>query len=132
MPGSVRAGIVGTGFMGRVHAHAVRAAGGQVAAVAGSTPASSQQAAGRLGWGRGADTLDGMLRSVDIDVIHVCTTNYLHAEQALAVVKAGKHDLSDRERIWAGTQASKAEGDRHKGPDDASSAAPIRRPQNAR
>lgn len=34
-----RSGIIGTGFMGVVHARAVRAAGGTVAAVAGSSPA---------------------------------------------------------------------------------------------
>ena len=96
MPKPVRAGIVGTGFMGGVHAHAVRAAGGLVTAVAGATPASSQQAADRLGWGCRAETLDGMLQSDDIDVIHVCTPNYLHAEQALAVVKAGKHVICEK------------------------------------
>jgi predicted dehydrogenase len=96
MPGSVRAGIIGMGFMGRVHAHAIRAAGGQVVAVAGSTPAHSQQAARRLGQDCRAETLDGLLESPDIDIVHVCTPNYLHASQALAAVEAGKHVICEK------------------------------------
>jgi predicted dehydrogenase len=96
MPGRIRAGIVGTGFMGKVHAHAIRAAGGQVAAVAGSTPAGSQEAARRTDSGCRAETLDGLLRSDDIDVIHVCTPNHLHAGQALAAIEAGKHVVCEK------------------------------------
>ena len=45
----MRAGIIGAGFMGEVHASAVRAAGGVVARVAASTPERSAAAADRLG-----------------------------------------------------------------------------------
>ena len=50
MADQVRAGIVGAGFIGAVHAHAVRAAGGVVARVAASTPERS--AALPTGWAR--------------------------------------------------------------------------------
>jgi predicted dehydrogenase len=96
MPGRVRAGIVGMGFMGRVHAHAIRAAGGHVVAVAGSTPASSLEAARQLDADCRAETLEGLLRSDDVDVIHVCTPNHLHAEQALAAIEAGKHVICEK------------------------------------
>lgn len=49
MADRLRAGIVGAGFMGEVHARAVRAAGGVVARVAASTPERSAAAAARLG-----------------------------------------------------------------------------------
>ena len=49
MTDQLRAGIVGAGFMGEVHARAVRAAGGVVARVAASTPERSAEAATRLG-----------------------------------------------------------------------------------
>jgi predicted dehydrogenase len=96
MPGRVRAGIVGMGFMGRVHAQAIRTAGGQVVAVAGSTPDRSQEAARQMGPDCRAETLDGLLRSDDVDVIHVCTPNHLHAEQALAAIEAGKHVICEK------------------------------------
>ena len=45
-PAVLRAGIIGTGFMGGVHATAVRAAGHMISRVAGSTPAAGAVAAG--------------------------------------------------------------------------------------
>lgn len=44
-----RSAIVGAGMVGAVHAHAVRRAGGQLAAIAASTPHTSALAAVRLG-----------------------------------------------------------------------------------
>ncbi len=96
MPGRIRAGIVGMGFMGQVHARAIRAAGGEVAAVADATPAGAEKAARLVGGDCRADSLDGLLQSADLDVIHVCTPNHLHHEQALAVIKAGKHVVCEK------------------------------------
>ena len=96
MSGRMRAGIVGMGFMGQIHARAIRAAGADVAAVSDSALAGSHKAAETLGRGCRAETLDGMLGSADIDVIHICTPNHLPAEQALAAVKAGKHVVCER------------------------------------
>jgi len=96
MPGRVRAGIVGMGFMGQVHARAIRAAGGEVAAVADSAPAGAEQAARLIGGDCRAATFDGLLQSADLDVIHICTPNHLHHEQALAVIEAGKHVVCEK------------------------------------
>jgi predicted dehydrogenase len=84
------------GFMGKVHACAIRAAGGEIVAVADATSAGAEEAARRLSGGSRAETLDGLLQSADIDVIHVCTPNHLHADQALAVIKAGKHVVCEK------------------------------------
>ena len=43
MAARFRAGIIGAGFMGTVHAHAVRAAGGVVSRVAGRTPEDGER-----------------------------------------------------------------------------------------
>jgi predicted dehydrogenase len=96
MPGRIRAGIFGMGFMGQVHARAIRAAGAEVAAVCSGTLAGANAAAGALGAGCRAETLDDMLGAGDIDVIHVCTPNHLHADQALAAIKAGKHVVCEK------------------------------------
>jgi predicted dehydrogenase len=85
-----RAGIVGAGFIGEVHARAVRAAGGVVARVAASTPERSAAAAVRLGAERAAESAEALVTADDVDVVHVCTPNALHvpvAEQALAAGK---------------------------------------------
>jgi predicted dehydrogenase len=90
MTDRLRAGIVGAGFMGEVHARAIRAAGGVVARVAASTPERSAAAAARLGAEGPAETAEALLTADDVDVVHVCTPNSLHvpvAEQALAAGK---------------------------------------------
>ena len=105
MPGRVRAGIVGMGFMGQVHARAIRAFGAQVAAVSGATLAGAREAAQALGAGCRAETLDGILGSADIDVIHICTPNHVHAEQALGAIAAGKHVVCEKPLATNGAAA---------------------------
>ena len=105
MPGRIRAGIVGMGFMGQVHARAIRASGAQVAAVSGATLAGAREAAQALGAGCRAETLDGILGSADIDVIHICTPNHVHAEQALGAIAAGKHVVCEKPLATNGAAA---------------------------
>ena len=37
-----------------------------------------------------------MLKNPDIDVIHICTPHYLHAEMAIDALNAGKHVLCEK------------------------------------
>lgn len=90
MSGRFRAGIVGTGFIGRVHAHAVRAAGGEVVAVIASGPESTARGVQALGAGRGAACLDELVAAEDVDIVHICSPNHTHAGVAEAVIAAGK------------------------------------------
>jgi len=86
----LRAGIIGAGFIGAVHARAVRAAGGVVARVAASTPERSAEAADRLGALAPAGTGEDLIDASDVDVVHICTPNSLHvplARRALAAAK---------------------------------------------
>jgi predicted dehydrogenase len=84
----VRAAIVGTGFMGAVHARSVIAAGGELVAVMGSTPQKGQRAAAALGAARAAASVDEVL-GAGIDVLHVCTPNTSHAAYSRAALTAG-------------------------------------------
>ena len=90
MTDQLRAGIVGAGFMGEVHARAVRAAGGVVARVAASTPERSAAAATRLGAEGAAGSVAELVTADDVDVVHVCTPNALHVPVAEQVLTAGK------------------------------------------
>ncbi|MDO5866778.1 MULTISPECIES: Gfo/Idh/MocA family protein [Paenarthrobacter] len=86
----LRSGIIGTGFMGSVHAHAVRAAGGEVSAIAGSSQASAEAAAAALGARTAAESPEALIARDDVDVIHICTPNATHADLARKAIAAGK------------------------------------------
>ena len=96
MSDRLRAGIVGAGFIGEVHARAVVAAGGIVAAVAASTPARAATAAERLRAERAATRAEELLAADDIDVVHICTPNHLHVALAGQAIAAGKHVVCEK------------------------------------
>ena len=92
----LRAGIIGTGLMGGVHAAAVRASGYVISRVAGSTPAAGAEAAAKLGGRRAAASATELIASTDVDVVHVCTPNATHAELAAAALEAGKAVICEK------------------------------------
>src|SRR5687768_14888404 len=93
---ALRSAIAGTGFIGAVHAHAVRVAGGTVAGVLASTPARSREAAERIGAERGYQDAAELLADDSVDLVHVCTPNHLHEELAAAALAAGRHVICEK------------------------------------
>jgi predicted dehydrogenase len=92
----LRAGIVGAGFIGAVHARAAVLAGGRVAGVAASSSGSSERAAATLGAERAYESADALVESDDVDVVHICAPNNLHVPLALAALEAGKHVVCEK------------------------------------
>ncbi|MDN5916011.1 MAG: Gfo/Idh/MocA family oxidoreductase [Pseudonocardia sp.] len=90
MTSTLRAGIIGAGFIGTVHANAVRAAGGELTRVAASTPDRSAEAVTRLGARAGAATGEDLIDADDVDVVHVCTPNSRHVPLARRALAVGK------------------------------------------
>jgi predicted dehydrogenase len=86
------AAIAGTGFIARVHAAALRELGVEVAAVCGRTQAGAEA----FGTGRPYASVDDLLDAEQIDVLHVCTPNDAHAEQALAALGRGVHVVCEK------------------------------------
>ena len=89
MSTTLRAAVLGTGFIGTVHAHAVLAAGARLVAVAASTPGRAADAARRLGAERAGDA-EEVAAADDVDVVHVATPDALHAPLARRALAAGK------------------------------------------
>lgn len=86
----LRVGIIGTGFMGTVHANAVRMSGGIISSVAGRTSEAAQLAAKRLGAESASASPEALIARRDIDVVHICTPNSTHADFAAKVLASGK------------------------------------------
>ena len=92
-------GLIGTGFMGKTHALAMR----QVRAVLGGVPevrlellcdTPAEQAAdraGRFGFARSTGDWRDVVSDPSVDVVSITTPNGLHREIALAALAAGKH-----------------------------------------
>ncbi len=106
----VRIGIVGIGFMGRIHYLAAqRLPGAKVAAVCSRDPAKLagdwRNTRGNFGPEPGQVDLSGvkkyaafaeMLADPDIDLIDICTVTDQHAPLASQALKAGKHVLVEK------------------------------------
>jgi len=84
----VRAAIVGAGFVSRVHACALAQVGVELVGV----------------WGRDHD-LGAMLDAERPDVLHVCTPNAVHAEQALAAIERGIHVVCEKPLAVSGEES---------------------------
>ena len=101
---TLRIGLVGHGFMGRMHSLAWQTVGRAVEvplvpeliAIAGRNPGSVAKAARAWGWQSWTDDWRTLVARDDIDVIDITTPGALHAEIALAALAAGKHVLCEK------------------------------------
>lgn len=96
---AIRVGLIGTGFMGKAHALAYRAAH----AVLGNCPPArlsllcdtplhrAEAMATQFGFERPTGDWRELVASPDIDVVAITTPNRMHREIALAALAAGKH-----------------------------------------
>ena len=89
---ALRAGVVGTGFVGVVHVDALRLLGVEVAGVVGSSPAR----AAAKGIAPVYESLEALLADESVDVVHLTTPNHLHHPQAKQVLAAGKHVVCEK------------------------------------
>ena len=89
---SLKAGVVGTGFIGSVHVDALRRLGVEVTGVVGSTPERAR--AKRLA--PAYESYDALLADDRVDVVHLTTPNHLHYPQVKAAIEAGKHVVCEK------------------------------------
>lgn len=93
---TLRAAVIGTGFIGPVHVEGLRRSGVDVAAIVGSSAEKSYAAAQRLGIDSTHASLKDVLADDSIDAVHLTTPNRFHFEQASSVLRAGKHVLCEK------------------------------------
>jgi len=98
-------GMLGGGFMAAVHSRAARAAGARLVGLVSGDAEQTAQAVAELGFERGYASLAELLADPAIDVVHVCTPNVLHYEQAMAVIDAGKHVICEKPLAVTAEQA---------------------------
>jgi predicted dehydrogenase len=89
---SYRVAILGAGEVGVAwHLPAIREAGGEVVALADTTPGRAAASAAAHGVPHAFDSAAPLLSLPHADIIAVCTPPKFHLEAALAVLAAGKH-----------------------------------------
>jgi predicted dehydrogenase len=96
MPGKLKTAVVGLGFMGGTHIEALRRIGIDVVGALGVTPEETQGGVARYGLAKGYASLDELVADPAVDVVHVCTPNYLHHAQVKAAIQAGKHVICEK------------------------------------
>jgi predicted dehydrogenase len=98
-------GIIGYGFMGKVHAYGYRSipfyydpppVQTRLVGVATSSPESAEAARRHGGFELGTADWRQLVERRDIQIIDVCSPNPLHAEQLKAALAAGKHIYCDK------------------------------------
>ena len=92
---AVRVGLVGCGFIGRIHALNLRAdARAVLVGVADSVPQAAQRLAAEVN-SKPMPSLEALLEA-GIDALYVCTPNTLHVEPVLHGLGAGVHVFSEK------------------------------------
>ena len=89
----MRAAIAGAGYIGRVHAIALRAIGVAVVAVGGGRTLEARRSSAK---GLRTPICEALLDGEEVDVLHVCTPNAHHARQALAALERGIHVVCEK------------------------------------
>ena len=102
-------GIIGAGFIGRVHAKSARMAGGLLVGVADSTSSLSEALAGDLGFDRVFKQAEDLIADPDVNVVHVCVPNYMHAPLVAQVIAAGKHVVCEKPLAMTVAEAEQLE-----------------------
>ena len=92
----LRAAVIGAGFVGRAHIESLRRQGIPVVGVLGSSRERPAEASSALRLDRAYASLEELAKDKDVDVVHVCTPNHVHADQTTALMRAGKHVMCEK------------------------------------
>lgn len=96
--------MIGHGFMGRAHSNAFHQVGHffdspfnlKLKTICGRNQSKLDRVARQWGWEETANNWEEVVNRTDIDIVDICTPNYLHEPIAVAAAKAGKMVLCEK------------------------------------
>lgn len=104
---TTRVGVVGTGFAASSHIEALhRLPRVRLVALAGSSQAKADAAAAEHDAEKAYGSFDELIGDDDVEVVHNCTPNFLHATVNAAAMDAGKHILSEKPLAMNSTETA--------------------------
>lgn len=110
-------GIVGTGYISKIHARAVKNCGAELSAVVNHKTESMESFAREFDNSRQYQNLESLLKENRLDALVIGTPNFLHAPQTIAALNAGVHVMVEKpmamnaqeaEQMWEASEKSGA------------------------
>ena len=102
----IKAGIIGTGFIGPAHIEALRRLGFvEVAAVSERDQALADRKAVEFSIPKAYGDYKQLLADPEIQVVHNCTPNHLHFGVNCDIIAAGKHVISEKPLAMNSTES---------------------------
>lgn len=93
----IKAGVIGTGFIGPAHVEAVRRLGFvEMAALAEAGQELADKKSEALSIPKAYGDWRELLADPEIEVVHICTPNTMHYPLSVEALKAGKHVVSEK------------------------------------
>jgi predicted dehydrogenase len=94
---TIKAAVIGTGFIGPAHVEALRRLGFvEVVALVGRNRERTERKAAELSIPKVYTDHRKLLRDAEVEVVHNCFTNNVHFNINTAILKAGKHCISEK------------------------------------
>src|SRR5262245_40532432 len=94
---TIRAGIIGTGFIGPAHVEAARRLGMvEMIALCEANDELAKAKAPKLHIPKAYGSVKDFLADKEIEVVHNCTPNHLHFTISKQILAAGKHVISEK------------------------------------
>ncbi|MBQ6351921.1 MAG: Gfo/Idh/MocA family oxidoreductase, partial [Lentisphaeria bacterium] len=123
-----RVGMIGFGFIGKVHAYGhlnlplfydQQEFRSRITHICTGHPESARKGCGQIGAEHAVTDFREITENPDIDIVDICTPNHLHCEAVLSAIRNGKHiycdkpltqNLADAEKIAAALKDYRAIG----------------------
>lgn len=99
------AAVIGTGFIGTVHTHALRRLGVTVTGVLGSSSTRGSERAGDMGVAKAYGSLEELLEDPAVDAVHVTSPNHAHYPQVKQILAAGRHVICEKPLAMTAAQS---------------------------
>ena len=114
----LRVGLIGSGYIGRAHSIALQEVGAVFPDVespvceilADRDAAQAAKSAAAMGFARSTGDWRELVADPAVDVVDICSPNYLHREMALAAIAAGKHVWCEKPLALNAAEAEEVAG----------------------